>query len=329
MILLIVRSVDGREFLARVKGTNPWLIGLGLAHAPVLIVLAAARWRLLLGAYSGCTVPFGFSLREYWIGVALGFFSPASLGLDAYRIIVGSRRFGGYGCNTAVVVVEKALALVTCMGIIAALYPLVPMNLDTPMRKVFYLAYALLGLTLILITGLLLLARGRRFRASRKRMEEYMTGKLSSVLNRFVAGEGAGIRPVSLEWMVAPLYDPRVVWVAAFSFGIQLVSSLKSQIFFCAMGHDIPLIVNLFVAPAMYFIFLLPISLGSIGIREGVYIVLYGYFGVPMEVALWLSFFNFSGMILNNLIGGFIMLGGGALTAEKRNSTAETSPQCK
>ncbi len=64
----------------------------------------------------------------------------------------------------------------------------------------------------------------------------------------------------------------------------------------------------MFITPALYFIFTLPISLGSLGIREGTYIILYGLFGVPPEVALLISFFNLSGILLNNLIGGIVLL---------------------
>ena len=58
--------------------------------------------------------------------------------------------------------------------------------------------------------------------------------------------------------------------------------------------------------PVLYFIFLLPISFGSLGIREGAYILLYGLFGVPAETALVVSFFNLLGVLLNNLIGALL-----------------------
>ena len=54
-------------------------------------------------------------------------------------------------------------------------------------------------------------------------------------------------------------------------------------------------------------VFLLPISFGSLGIREGAYVLFYGAFAVPMETALLVSFFNLLGMLLNNLVGGIIL----------------------
>jgi hypothetical protein len=69
--------------------------------------------------------------------------------------------------------------------------------------------------------------------------------------------------------------------------------------------------VNLFVAPIFFIIFLIPISFGSIGVREGAFILLYGQFGVPMEVALLVSFFNLFGLFLNNIIGALFIFGKG------------------
>jgi uncharacterized membrane protein YbhN (UPF0104 family) len=97
-----------------------------------------------------------------------------------------------------------------------------------------------------------------------------------------------------------------VLPVTIYSFLIQLTSAVGNQIFFIAVNYDLPFLVNLFVVPVLYFVFLLPISFGSLGIREGAYILLYGAFGVPMETALLVSFFNLLGLLLNNLIGAII-----------------------
>jgi uncharacterized membrane protein len=57
----------------------------------------------------------------------------------------------------------------------------------------------------------------------------------------------------------------------------------------------------------MTFIFLLPISFGSIGIREGAYIFFYGIFGMGQEAALLLSFLTLAGAFLNVFIGAIVL----------------------
>ncbi len=130
---------------------------------------------------------------------------------------------------------------------------------------------------------------------------------LRKITGKLGVGDKCEDKKISFQAIMVPIVNPKVVGAIILSFAIQLVSSFKSQVFFCALDYDIPFLVNLFVTPTLYFIFLLPISFGSVGIREGVYIILYGIFGVPVEVALLISFFNFSGMLLNNIIGGLVM----------------------
>jgi uncharacterized membrane protein YbhN (UPF0104 family) len=113
---------------------------------------------------------------------------------------------------------------------------------------------------------------------------------------------------VPLREMLSPLSVSKyLLTVVGLSFGIQFVAAVGSQIFFLAAGYEIPFIVNLFVTPILSFIFLLPISFGSLGIREAAFIIIYGLFGVPAETALLVSFFALSGLLLNNVIGGLLI----------------------
>ena len=308
VLYFVFQSIDFVKFKLSITQTNPWLVALGLAHAPLLILIATLRWRNLLMQYHRTSISFDFVLKHYWIGLALGFFSPASLGLDAYRVVVSGRHFGKYTLNTAIILVEKLIALLTCMSIIVVLYPLAPIAVTSEIKKVFYLAYILLFVSIFLITAIIIALRNRVLNLLLKRLELYFAGALERILGRLGLGNKAKTTKIPLREMMEPLANLKVIGIIALSFGIQFVSAVKSQIFFCALGYDLPFIVNLFAAPTLYFIFFLPISLGSIGIREGVYILLYGLFGVPVEIALLVSFFNLSGMILNSAIGGFIML---------------------
>ena len=114
---------------------------------------------------------------------------------------------------------------------------------------------------------------------------------------------------ISLREMIIPLLRPRFLLLMLFlSLSIHIITAFINQILFCSLGYDLPIIVNIFLTPIFFFIYLLPISFGSLGIREGANIVLYGLFGVPAEIALLISFYNLSGILLNNAIGGILIL---------------------
>ena len=308
ILYLVFKNIDFNQFKLSIAKSNPWLIILGLAHAPILILIAATRWRFLMNQYFKADLSVNFVLNHYWKGLALGFFTPASLGLDAYRIVIIGTRLGEYGASTAIIIVEKLMALITCMSIIVVLYPIVPIKLTPEFGKVFYLAYILLFASIVLIFGIIIVLRNKMLSLLLEKFEKYVSSILSKISDKIKIGEELKTTKFSFRALAEPLANPRITIVIGLSFGIQLISAIKSQVFFCALGYNIPFIVNLFAAPMIYFIFILPVSFGSLGIREGVYILLYGLFGVPIEIALIVSFLNLSGMLLNSLIGGTIML---------------------
>ena len=308
ILYLVFINIDFNQFKLSIAKSNTWLIILGLTHAPILILIAATRWRFLMNQYFKVDLSGNFVLNHYWKGLALGFFTPASLGLDAYRIVISGSRFGDYTASTVIIIIEKLMALITCMLIIVVLYPIVPITLTPELGRVFYLAYILLFASILSLFGIIIVLRNKMLSLFLEKFENYVARILSKISDKMKMGEELKTTKFSFRALAEPLTNSRITIVIALSFGIQMISAIKSQVFFCALDYNIPFIVNLFVAPMIYFIFILPVSFGSLGIREGVYILLYGLFGVPIEIALIVSFLNLSGMLLNSLIGGIIML---------------------
>lgn len=307
IFVLIWQKIDFARLVDSLTRVTPGMIALGLAHAPVLIMIGAFRWWSLLKQNSNKKVSFIFVLKHYWTGLALGFFAPASLGWDAYRVYVSGRRFGEYTTNAAIIIVEKMMALVTCMSLIVILAPMLPITQAPEIERILYFAYLLLFGSAAFVIGVIFTLRNRSASILLDKIESLFLRVLEKITGKLNIGDTAKNKNISFRAMMEPMANPKVIGAIILSFAIQLVSSLKSQVFFCALDYDIPFLVNLFVTPTLYFIFLLPISFGSVGIREGVYIVLYGIFGVPVEIALLVSFFNLFGMLLNNLIGGLVI----------------------
>jgi uncharacterized protein (TIRG00374 family) len=100
---------------------------------------------------------------------------------------------------------------------------------------------------------------------------------------------------------------PSIPVLLVLSIIIQLGTSFAIWLIIMSLNYDLPYYVPLFVAPVLLFIFLLPISFGSLGIREGAYIFFYGIFGMDQEAALLLSFLTLSGTLFTVLIGAIVM----------------------
>jgi uncharacterized protein (TIRG00374 family) len=195
------------------------------------------------------------------------------------------------------------------MALIIVLYPLVPIRSSPDIAKVFSLAYLLLFSSLLAIAAIALLQRSRFLSPLLERLELYSAGLIAKTGAKLGMGDRFQDRRIPFREMIAPVASPgRLLPALLFSFGIQLVSALRVQIFFQALGYEIPFAVNLFVAPVMYFISHLPLSVGGFGVREASYILLYGLFGVPSEIALIVSLFSFTGGLFNLAVAGIVML---------------------
>ena len=96
--------------------------------------------------------------------------------------------------------------------------------------------------------------------------------------------------------------------VIAFTMMMRITMAIGGNIFFKALGIQLPLIVNVFCTTLMFIIFTLPISFGSLGVREGTYIMLFSLFEVESEAALTVSFLALSSILLNTTIGGILLL---------------------
>jgi uncharacterized protein (TIRG00374 family) len=100
---------------------------------------------------------------------------------------------------------------------------------------------------------------------------------------------------------------PSIPVLLILSIIIQLIASFAVYLIIKSLNYDLPYYVPLFIAPVLTFIFLLPISFGSLGIREVAYIFFYGIFGMDQEAALLLSFLTLSGALFTVLIGAIVM----------------------
>lgn len=309
ILYLVFQRIDLGALTSSLSRANPWLVALGIGLSPAITVNGAFRWRILLERTYERRVGPGFALKHYWIGLALGVFAPGTMGLDAYRVAVAGREFGRYSSSAALIVAEKLAALMACLSLIVILYPIVPTTASPEVKRVLHLAYLLFATSVVVMAGIALTTRSRLLSTVLGRLEASASRLLGSIGDRF--GQGDRVRDTGghLRSVLALLISPRrMLPILLLSFGIQLVAAVQHQILFRSLGYPLPLVVNLFVAPVLYFVFALPISFGSLGIREVAYIVLYGLFGVPAEIALLVSFFGLAGLFLNYAIGGMVML---------------------
>lgn len=326
LLLIVFQKIDlDRLWQIFAQADVPLLLA-GLLLVSLIVVAGAMRWQVLLRRCACASLPLTVAVGEYWKSLAVGVLVPGSVGSDAYRVIVAGRSQGAYLRSAVIVGVEKLVALLTCLALLAVLYPVLAWDrLPGEVTPLINGMYGLLCLAAVLVFLLFILGRYRwlrhfatvfsaRFEALARRLTLYTD---RSEREEWPPGSGLGL----MRTVVAP----RVALPVAFlSLVVYLVSAIQAQLYFQGLGFEISFAVNLFVTPLVYLLISLPVTFGGLGVREGAHVLLYGAFGVPAETALVVSFCSLLGLLFSYGVGAVLFFWDGRESAVLRAVSAGT-----
>lgn len=279
-------SRDGIDALfERIRALDPTFVAVALTLHFVAVFSGVLRWRLLLRA-RGLALPLPFLARSYLIGRFVGAFTPSTVGLDVYRAVDVARATGARGASASVIMVEKLVGLLGLSVVTAALVLFGAGALLGP-RAVNLAVAVFVGASL----GLVALRHPSRLAALARPLPARLRARVDHVLAS-VAAQHLGLADVSR------------------ALGLGIVSHLATAAVFvataAALRVDADVLPLLVVGNAIIVATLLPISIGGVGVRESVAVVLLGSVGVSAADATLVA-------LLGYLTGQAPALAGGAL----------------
>ena len=287
----LARSIATREGMDELAARAadvaiaPMLAAVGLHFVAVLA--GVLRWRvLLLGR--GIRLPMATLARSFLVGRFLGAFTPSTTGLDGYRLYDVARRTGDMAGSTATIAVEKLVGLV---GMASVCLALLPFGLGERLGPTALLIA--LGMASVAAIGLFAMASPRRART----LVRFVPGPLRPRVDAIVTSLlGGGLSASTL----AP----------ALALGI--VSHLALSATFAASGlafhATVPVGTLLSVGNAIVIAVLLPISIGGVGVREGVAVALLAGTGMETSQAVLLALGSWLAGQVPALLGGLALL---------------------
>ena len=173
-----------------------------------------------------------------------------------------------------------------------------------------------MGAIALAILALVLLAGSGAGRRLRKAIEARLRRRIDRVTDDAsptTAGSSSGVVEA-----IRPFFVARNQWlIVAVTALNQMIASYGGRLLMLSVGVDLSLTVHVFVWTLMFFIFLVPISVGTLGVREATYIIVFGLFGVEDEEALAASFVGLASLLFTVGLGGLVWL------AEARGSARE------
>ena len=308
LLSVIFSQVDLNKTLSHIANVNMgyFLVTL-LICFPALQLLGAYRWKRCLTLTAGIHLPYGRIMRHYWTGMFLGYFMPASIGWDAYRIIQANRDSPGLVQHSLAVFIEKIFGLSVCAILPFVAWPFVfEACRDANARKLIaFLGICWTGAVVVGAIALCFRKISYRLLASLHRWLMKKTAGIRKKIGMRASNQDA--RPPQ-DCIDAALTGRTCVTMLACTIAIRLLAVLGAYFVLLALDQKVSFAIPLFVIPLNVILFLLPISFGSLGVREGVYIVLYGMFGISRDVALAASFLGLLALLFNVSLGGLVML---------------------
>ncbi len=285
LLTLLVTKIDFEDLVPgnrSLPGTLAFLIA-GIALMTGSIVLAAWRWQKVLEAFD-VRVPLRQLVSHYFAGQFVGNVLPSTVGGDVLRVSRVSRDVGARDTAFASVVIERmtgfvALPLLLLVGFLAR-----PDLFGEPNAWIALLC----GAGTLLLLGAILFAAGHPSLAGRfKDHENWM---------RYIGAVHVGVDRLRR----APR-DAATVLAASIAYQLVVVGAV-----YCAVhtiGLTIPNGAVLAYVPAVAIAQVVPLSVGGLGIREGLLALLFHPLGATTGQAVAVGLLWYALMLLSSLPG--------------------------
>ncbi len=269
------------------------VIGLGF-------VLNAWRFRGLLRA-SGMPARWAQLFRAYLVAGFFNLVLPGAILGDAYRVVDARRDTGRASSALGLIVLERLLGLSALGAIGLVTMPLVP--LDEADAWLTWILFALSGSFLV---GTFLTIYPRTNTMLRR-----VVGALSRISARVAESGDRVLAAVGGMWV-----RPRAILQ---TFGLSLISQGLLILSIWLLSQPLASQVDWYwfpvIVPFATLVSLVPISIGAAGVREYLYVTLFGAAGMEASSALALSLSVFAATLAWGLVGLAIFISGKGKTA--------------
>ncbi len=284
-------KIDAAKLWVLLLAAKPLpLLGM-LAVGVVIILIAAWRWRRLLGMF-GIGAPLGSLFCIAWIGQFFLMFLPGPVGDDAARMIYISRAAPGRAGEACLsVLMDRAIGLGSVLVLCLFVVPLQWALLQTS-AQTFWLAGGVFAAGLcFLAAGLLFLAFARPLPPDDGILGMLPQGRIRTELVRI--------------WSLAAGSKHMVCAVFAAATLIQLLNCVSFWLAGLSVGAVVPLLAWTSFVPVILASNILPVTIAGLGVREYLLILFLGVVGnVGGEQALAASLVVFAAMVAVSSLGG-------------------------
>ncbi|WP_455220056.1 lysylphosphatidylglycerol synthase transmembrane domain-containing protein [Kaarinaea lacus] len=291
LISWVLSQVDLDSLTSSISNTNLFYYSLAIASHAIAFIIFSIRWWYLYKTGDSSS-KYRDTFKSYYLGLFFNNFLPTGIGGDVVRIL----RLRKLGYNTHILVssslMDRMLGLtsILMMGLVAlSITPTFAISTNT---KLFISAIAIMA-----PFGLLFL------------FSDYMPRLTNYLSQKFHKGKFTDF----ILTVVSTLHEyrhsrPRILIALIFSIVAQYFIIISYILVGMSLDIDLSIAIYFIIIPTVFLATSLPISVGGLGVREGVIVSLFTLFNVDTQAAIALSFLYFFIILLISLPGGLVLL---------------------
>ncbi|MDD5408886.1 MAG: lysylphosphatidylglycerol synthase transmembrane domain-containing protein [Candidatus Omnitrophica bacterium] len=289
VLLFKLNKIDLLVLVNDIKGADRLLLALGFLIFSLSYVLGFWRWQMLVKA-AGINAPLKKLISSFCGGIFFSIFLPSTIGGDLVRTADIVSHTQKAKQVIATVFLDRLSGYI---GLVIIVLIAVLLGGTIISDKIVFFSVAII--TTLLAVILLLL----------------FNNFIYARITRFLSVPGAGkiremIKDMHREIHVFRNQKNIIIANLVLSFIIQVIFPLSVYLIGLSLGVKIKFSYFLIFLPIISAITLLPISIGGLGLREGLFVVYFAKAGVIKQLALAMSLLSFSSMVFYSAIGGVI-----------------------
>lgn len=290
LIFFIFSRIEWYEFINTIKRINPVYIYIStiLFFFPG-IWLSVLKWKKLLLIHN-IDLPFKQLYLYYLMGTFFNNFLPSAIGGDIIRVFYLKRATNKFAEITSSIIMERLTGLLALIFIFAFS---VILNLSF-IYQIPYINYIIISIVFTLTIMFFLLNNGG----------------INKIISKFKFLTPLIKKIIELSEALFNYRYHKKVLVLTFIISIIFVlfGVFATYIYFLAIGIKIPILRLILIYTIIQLIGILPISINSLGVSEGAFIILYGLIGISSVDSLTVALLGRILMMVVSLSGGVVYI---------------------
>ena len=290
LFFFIFSKIEWNEFINTINRINPIYI-----YIPIILYffpgvwLSVLKWKKLMIIYN-INLPFKQLYLYYLIGTFFNNFLPSTVGGDVSRVLYLKRVTNKTAEITASIIMERLTGLLALilLGAISVL-----LNLSFVIRHPLLLYFIILLISSVIVIYLLLGNYTLKRHFHNLKFLIPFWGKVAELFK--VLYNYRNHKKVLLSALIIS-----IIFV--------LFRILVTYLYFLSIAIEVPIRELILIYTLVQLIGILPISINSIGLTEGSYIILFGLIGISSVDALTVALLGRVLFMLVSLSGGVIFI---------------------